>query len=205
MEKVSFYSVIILNLIINIYYIVLTVKKKIRPSLAMWLFFLLAVVGSLFSYMLEGDFSPLDNILNTSDVLLCLSITITIAIFGDKFSKFNKTDIICLTFVAVILVFWHFSKAHFATHLSLQVIQAMAYIPVFQRMLKSEKNNESFLVWGIVLFISVLSLFTAKGILAYIYIIRAIVCVFILLLFMTYLELKNRPTQKVTTKEKEVV
>lgn len=205
MEKFSFYSVIILNLIITVYYVVLTVRRKIKPSLAMWIFFLIAILGSLFSYMLEGDFTPLDNILNTSDILLSLSITVTIALFGDKFSKFNKTDIICLVIVTGILVFWYFSKAHFTTHLSLQVIQAMAYIPVFQRMLKSGKNNESFTVWGVVLLISVLSLFTAKGILAYIYSIRAIVCVIILLSFMAYLELKNRSVKIVTNKEKDDV
>lgn len=190
MEKISFYLVIVLNLIINIHYVRLTLMKKIKPSLAMWLFFLIAVVGSLFSYLLEGDFTPWDNILNTSDILLCLSMVVVIALFGDNFMKFNKSDYLCLLAVVFILIYWFFSKRHFNTHLSLQVIQALAYIPVFQRMLKSKRNSESFSVWILVLLISIISLFTAKGTLAYVYSIRAIVCVSLLLLLMFYLEIK---------------
>lgn len=190
MEKFSFYSVIILNFIINVHYVSLTIKKKIKPSLAMWIFFLIAVVGSLFSYLLEADFTPWDNILNTSDVILCLSMVVVIAIYGDKSMKFNKIDYICLSVVGLILLYWYISKDHFLTHLSLQVIQTLAYIPVFQRMLKSKRNSESFSVWILVLLISVISLFAAKGILAYIYIVRAIVCVSLLLFFMAYLQIK---------------
>lgn len=195
MEKISFYSVIILNTIISVRYCYLTAKKRISPSLAMWVFFLIAVIGSLFSYLLDGDFSPMDNILNTADILLCTSIIITILFFGEKSSLFNRFDIICLGGVLLILFFWFFSKAHFVTNLSLQLIQAIGYIPVVNRMGKAKKNNESFLTWILLFLVTTISFFTAKGILAFIYSARALICISLLLFLMVRIELKKKSIQ----------
>ena len=71
MEKLSFYTVILINIIIGVRYTTLTIQKRINPSLAMWVFFTIAVTGSLFSYLFEGNFTPWDNILNTTDIVLC--------------------------------------------------------------------------------------------------------------------------------------
>ena len=45
MEKLSFYTVILINLIILVHYCIQTIRKKINPSLAMWVFFTIAVAG----------------------------------------------------------------------------------------------------------------------------------------------------------------
>ena len=191
MEEIAFYSVIVINAIIGIRYCYLIIKKKITPSLAMWVFFFIAVTGSLFSYLKEGDFSPLDNILNTSDILLVSSISLTILIFGKKSSLFNKFDLACLAGISIMLLFWYFSKAHLATNLSLQLIQAIAYVPVFNRMVKAGENTESFLTWILLFIVSAISLLTANGILAYIYSIRALMSVSILLILMFRIEIKK--------------
>ncbi|MDA3812299.1 MAG: hypothetical protein PF518_18425 [Spirochaetaceae bacterium] len=196
MDKLSFYSVILINLVISVRYCTLTIRKKINPSLAMWIFFTISILGSLFSYLLEGDFGPLDNILNTSDIMLCLSVTTVILIFGDSSSRFSRFDLFCLGAVLIILFYWFVSKAHFATHLSLQLVQAIAYLPVFNRMWKSGKNSDSFLTWSLLLLVSVVSLFTAKGTLAYIYSIRATLCVTTLLLLMIRLEIKQNKLKR---------
>lgn len=193
MEKLSFYSVIVLNGIIAIRYCYLTIKKKISPTLAMWIFFSIAIFGSLFSYLLEGSYSPLDNILNTSDVILGSSITLTIVFFGKKSSRFNKFDLYCLAGISMILLFWFFSKEHFITNISLQIIQAIAYLPVFNRMWKAGENTESFFTWILILVVSVISLFTANGSLAILYSLRATSSVAILLILMIRIELKKRP------------
>lgn len=193
MEKISFYLVILINLVISLHYCYLTVKKRISPSLAMWIFFSIAIFGSLFSYLLESEYKPLDNILNTTDIILCGSITITILFFGEKNSRFNKFDLACLGGVFLILLFWFFSKAHFLTNISLQVIQAVAYLPVINRMWKAGDNTESFVTWILLLAVSVISLFTAKGILAILYSSRATFCVVVLLFLMIRTEMKKRP------------
>ncbi len=193
MEKISFYLVIVINIIISLHYCYLTIRKKTSPSLAMWIFFSIAIVGSLCSYVLESDYNPLDNILNTSDIILCSSITFTILFFGKKNSRFNKFDLACLGGVSLILLFWFFSKAHFLTNISLQVIQAIAYLPVINRMWKAGENTESFFTWILLLTVSVISLFTANGILGILYSLRATFSVAILLFLMIRIELKKRP------------
>lgn len=196
MEKLSFYTVILINIIIGVRYTTLTIQKRINPSLAMWVFFTIAVTGSLFSYLFEGNFTPWDNILNTTDIVLCSSITLVILIFGDHSSRFNKFDLYCLIAVVFILLFWLFSKAHFATHLSLQFIQAIAYLPVFQRMMKSKRNTESFATWILLLTVTLASLGSSKGVLAFVYSGRAIVCISALLVLMIYFDRKKSQNVK---------
>jgi len=200
MEDLAYYSVIAINSIIGVRYCYLTIKKKIEPSLAMWIFFTIAVIGSLFSYLQEGDFSPSDNILNTSDIVLCSSISLTILLFGKKSSRFNRFDLFCLGAVSVILLFWFFSKEHFITNLSLQLIQAIAYLPVVNRMWNAGESSESFLTWILILTVSIISLFTTNGLLGLLYSARAIFCVLTLLILMVRIEIKkagrNRPIIK---------
>jgi len=191
MRDLSFYSVIVVNSVILMRNTYLIIKKKIEPSLAMWLFFTIAVVGSLFSYLLDGDFSPLDNILNTSDIILCVTLTVVIFFFGGTEARFNRFERICLVLVGLILTLWYFSKAHFTTNLSLQLIQFIAYLPVYYRMWKAGRNTESFTTWILLFLVSVISLFDAKGTLALIYSGRATACTAILLLLMIRLEIKK--------------
>jgi len=191
MRDISFYSVIAVNTVILTRNCYLIIKRKIEPSLAMWLFFTIAVVGSLFSYLLEGDFSPLDNILNTSDIILCVTLTVVIFFFGGTEARFNRFERICLILVGLILGFWYFSKAHFATNLSLQLIQFIAYLPVYYRMGKAGRNTESFTTWILLFLVSLISLFDAKGTLALIYSGRATTCTAILLVLMLRLEIKK--------------
>ncbi len=191
MENISHYIVILLNIIIGVQYCSLTIRKKINPSLAMWVFFTIAVSGSLFSYLMEGNYKPWDNILNTTDIILCLSVSITILFFGDSKTRFNSFDLICLTIVLIILLFWFFSKAHFTTHISLQLIQAIAYLPVIRKMWKAGENSESFFTWICLLLVSLVSLAAGKGVLAAVYSIRAVVCVSILLLLMIRIEINK--------------
>lgn len=194
MKNLSFYGVLIINSIILIRYSYLTIRKRIEPSLAMWVFFTIAVVGSLFSYILDGGYSPLDNILNTSDIVLCGTVSLVILLFGGKEARFNRFELECLAIVVLILTFWYFSKAHFTTNLSLQFIQLIAYIPVYNRMWKAGRNTESFTTWGLLLAVSIVSLFSARGTLALVYSWRATLCVSALLVLMIRLELKkNRP------------
>ncbi len=156
----------------------------------MWIFFTIAVIGSLFSYLGEGNYQPMDNILNTSDIILCSVISLVILFFGDRQSLFDRFELCCLGIVVVILLFWFFSKAHFITHLALQLILTIAYLPVIKRMWKAGKNTESFLTWILLFIVSAISLFTAKGILAYIYSLRALFCVSFLLFLMIRIEYK---------------
>jgi hypothetical protein len=185
---ISIASVSLLNLAITIWYCWLTYKQKIRPALAMWIFFTIAVGISLATYLKSDNFSLLDNILNTTDMALTTIVTIVIYRFGDHTSRFSRFDKGCLLAVSVILLFWFITKNHVVTHVLTQGILVIAYFPVISRLWKTRENGESFLIWIGMMLAPILSLLSSKGLLATIYSVRAIVCIFLLLMLMLRVE-----------------
>ena len=196
METIGKLIITLINIFILARYCWLIIKKKISPSLAMWFFFTLAVSISLITYLSEGDFSLLDNVLNTTDLILVSSITIVIFFFGDKTTKFNKFDLVCLAAVLLIIIFWLISKTHFLSHLLTQIIMIIAYFPVIKKMINMKKNTEPFSVWIALLLAPIISLFVSNGSLAIIYSIRTIICTCTLLILMIILEFRTRNIQK---------
>ena len=191
-RQISLGSVSILNLAITCWYCWLTYKQKIKPALAMWIFFTIAVAISLATYLKSDTFSLLDNILNTTDLALTAIISVAILLFGDHTTRFSRFDKGCLIAVLVILLFWFITKNHVVTHTLTQIILVIAYFPVISRLWKTRENSESFLIWLGMLLAPVLSLLSSKGILATIYSVRAIVCITILLLLMLRVEYLRR-------------
>lgn len=195
MREFSIISVSLLNLIITIRYCWLLYKGKTKPALAMWVFFTIAVGMSLITYLAKDNFSIWDNILNTTDLILVLTISIAIAIWGDKSSKFTKFDTGCLIAVVVAILFWAITQNHLITNLSIQLIMVVSYFPVIKRLFESKENAEPFSVWILMMLVPVFSLLSSKGLLATIYSVRAIVCVGILLLLMLRVEMMRRSEQ----------
>lgn len=191
-QQVSIIGVSILNLLITIWYCVLTYKQKIKPALAMWIFFTIAVGISLTTYLKSDNFSLMDNILNTTDMALAVCVTIAIYLWGDHTSRFSRFDKGCLVAVLAILLFWFVTKNHVVTHTMTQAILVIAYFPVVSRLWKTRKNSESFVVWIGMLLAPALSLLSSKGTLATIYSIRAIVCILVLLMLMLRVEYLSR-------------
>jgi len=159
--------------------------------LAMWVFFSIAVCGSLVTYLSSGDYSLLDNIQNTSDLVLVVIVSVFIFIFGDRSTRFNRFDLGCLVAVLGILVFWLISQHHVVSHVSIQVILVIAYFPVISRIWKSNENTESFAAWIGLFLAPCISLLSSKGILATIYSLRAIISTSFLLALMVRAELKQ--------------
>jgi hypothetical protein len=180
----SLAAVVTLNLFILVRYVWLIRKKEIQPALAMWVFFTIAVVGSFVTYLSEGAHGPLDNILNTSDIVLVGSVSVAILLFGDKTSRFTRFDFGCLGAVAAILVFWGFTREHAAAYLAIQAILVIAYFPVVRRIWRTDRNTEPFAVWIAMLLAAALALLSSKGTLATIYSVRAVACTSLLLLLM---------------------
>ena len=191
MKLFSIYGVSILNLAMAVYYYWLIYNKKIKPSLAMWVFFTLAVGMSLFTYMKQDSHSLWDNILNTTDLFFVSSVTLSIILFGDHSTRFNRFDLGCLLVVALIVVFWLITRNHVITHLMVQGILVIAYFPVISRMIRTKENNESYLMWGGMLAASVLALFSTEGGLANIYTIRAVVSILLLMGLMVWIDRAN--------------
>jgi hypothetical protein len=196
-RQISIASVSMLNLAITCWYCWLTYKQKIKPALAMWIFFTIAVAISLTAYLEADHFSLWDNILNTTDLALTAIVSIAIYLFGDHTTRFSRFDKGCLIAVFVILAFWFVTKNHVVTHALTQSILVIAYFPVISRLWKTRENTESFLIWIGMLLAPVLSLLSSKGTLATVYSVRAIVCILMLLLLMLRVEYLSRKREKV--------
>ena len=188
-RQISIVSVSLLNLAITGSYCWLTYKQKIKPALAMWIFFTIAVAISLATYMKSDDFGLLDNILNTTDLALASAVSIAIYFFGDHSTRFTRFDKGCLIAVVVIVLFWFVTKNHVLTHALTQGILVIAYFPVLRRLWKTRQNGESFLIWAGMLLAPMLSLLSSKGVLATIYSVRAVICIMILMMLMLRVEL----------------
>ena len=163
----------------------------------MWTFFSLAVGISLFTYFANSDHAISDNILNFTDLLLVVSVSVAILIWGDTSTRFNSFDVGCLIAVLAILVYWAFSKNHVLANYSVQSIMVISYFPVLKRMLKQQKNTEAFSPWIMMLVAAGISLFASKGWLASVYAIRAVACTGTLLLLMLWIEIINRKKAEV--------
>jgi len=185
-------AVSLINLFITLSYTWMLIKKRSKPSLAMWVFFTLAVTMSLITYIKESNFGFWDNVLNTVDLFLAVAVTIAILIWGDKSTRFNRFDLWCLAAVLAIVVFWIFSQNHLISNLAVQVVLVVAYFPVVRRMITTKTNSEPFIVWIALMIAPLFSLITSKGALATIYATRAFICTFLLLMLMVWVEVYNR-------------
>jgi hypothetical protein len=172
------------------------VRKEIQPALAMWIMFSIAVAMSLITYLKEGNYGFSDNILNSVDVIYVITISVAIAIFGEKSSKITRFDLGCLIVVGLIVVFWLFTQNHLITNFMIQTILVIAYFPVVKRLFETRVNSEPFLIWVGMLIAPVLSLLSSKGMLATVYSVRAIICVGTLLILMLWIELTEKKRNK---------
>ena len=192
MRVFSLAAVVALNLFILVQYAWAIRRKRIQPALAMWVFFTIAVVGSLVTYLSEGAHGPLDNILNTSDIALVSLVSVAILLYGEKNSRFTRFDLGCLGAVAAILIFWGFTRQHAVAHLAIQAILVIAYVPVVKRIWRADRNTEPFAAWIGMLLAAALSLLSSKGWLATVYAVRAVVCTSLLLALMTRAHVRGR-------------
>jgi len=203
MRDFSIYTVSILNILIAIRYCWLLYKGRIKPSLAMWLFFTIAVSMSLVTYMANDNYGFLDNILNTTDIVLVTTVSIAIAIFGDQSSKFTRFDKGCLAAVLSIVLFWIITKNHVVTNICIQGILVISYFPVVKRLIESKENTEPFSVWIAMMLAPAISLISSKGILATIYSVRAIISVGLLIILMLRIEVISNSKVRVQDANKE--
>lgn len=192
MRTFSIIAVCATNVLIGLRYVWLIRKDKISPALAMWVFFTIAVIGSLLTYLSEGDYGLLDNALNSADLLLCGGVAIAIALWGNRSSRFNRFDLGCLGGVVLILVVWALTRQHVLAHLAIQLILVIAYFPVVKRLWRSDRNTESFTMWIGLMLAPMFSLLSSQGALATVYAVRAIICTSLLLILMIRVELRIR-------------
>ena len=204
MKTFSIISVSLITILLAVSYIRQLLRKEIQPALAMWVMFSVAVAMSLITYLKEGNYDFTDNILNSVDVIYVITVSVAIAIWGEKSSKITRFDLVCLVVVGLIVVFWLFTQNHLVTNFMIQSILVIAYFPVVKRLFETRKNTEPFLIWTGMMIAPVFSLLSSKGLLATVYSVRAIICVGTLLLIMLWIELTDRKRKKLNQESVEI-
>lgn len=192
MKLFSIVAVLLINLFIAVRYTIHLRRGTIKPALAMWIFFSIAVGGSLATYLSDGQYTLWDNILNSADLILCVYVAVAIFILGDRSTRFTRFDSLCLVAVLAILGYWGWTRHDTTAHLLIQLILVIAYFPVVQRLWNSTENTESFAAWFGLLLAPIFSLLSSKGMLASIYAIRAIVSTALLILLMARAERRSK-------------
>jgi hypothetical protein len=196
MKTFSIISVSLITVLLTVRYIWLLVKREIKPALAMWVMFSTAVGMSLVTYLSSGNFSFMDNILNSVDLIYVVTISVAIAVFGDTSSKITRFDLGCLIVVLLIVIFWIYTQNHIVTNFLVQSILVIAYFPVVKRLLETKQNTEPFIIWIGMLIAPFLSLLSSQGMLATVYAVRAIICVGLLLALMLWVEFSDKKSRK---------
>ncbi len=192
MRTLSIVAVCGINLVIGVRYCWLIRRGRISPALAMWVFFTIATVGSLLTYLGEGSYGLLDNILNTADIVLVATVALCIVLYGDSSTRFTRFDLGCLGAVVAILAGWAVTRQHTAAHSAIQAILLIAYFPVIRRLSRAKRNTESFTMWIGLMLAPAFSLLSSEGVLATVYALRAIVCTGLLMGLMLRAELRQR-------------
>lgn len=192
MKEFSIIAVTLFNIGLTIYNFWLIKNQKTKSSLAMWLFFTIAVLLSLITFKSESSYTFLDNILNTTDLMYVGISTLAIFLYGDKSTKLNRFDLYCLGGVGVIFIFWLVTQEHLTANLLVQLILVIAYFPVINRMVKTKENTESFVLWSCMLVISSIALISTEGFLAHVYVIRAMVSILLLMGIMAWFSFRRK-------------
>jgi hypothetical protein len=173
--------------------------KKVEPTLSMWLIFCAATSLSLASYFSTPNKEFFAAALNGADVLTDIVIIITTVLFAESKWRLKPFEKYYLVGVLLIVAFWLFTNDAFRANLLIQVILASAYIPTYHNIIKSKRNSESFVVWGLILLSTTISLFPTfhswqeKGnVLAFIYSVRSFVFISFLMLLMFFYHVKEK-------------
>lgn len=179
--------ILLIASVINCYKII---KREVSPALSTWLIILAASLLSFITYLKAQHNAFLSGLLNFGDVLSTALISLTIIFFSPIRIKLKSFEKYYLAGLILIVIFWLFTSNAFLANLLIQLILALGYVPTIHHLIKEKRNTESFVVWGLILLASLISLYPAITayfekdiILSLVYSLRAIV----LLIFTIFL------------------
>ncbi len=175
------------------------IDRKVNPALSTWVIILAASSMSFASYLASGNHDIVAGILNASDVLSTLIISCTIIFFGLTRWKLKPFEKYYFMGLILIGVFWFFTRNPFDSNLLIQLLISIGYIPTAHNIIASERNTESFTVWGLIFAASVISLYPSihawlqnGNVLAFIYSLRSVVMIGCMLILMSIYHMRPK-------------
>jgi len=194
-------AILVIGLILSaaIINVVKIKSRKVDPTLSTWVIILVAAILSFSTYLLAQNRDVVAGALNFADLLSTSTITLGIIIYGKTKWKLKPFEKFYLMALVAVCIFWFFTSDPFVSNLLLQVIISLGYIPTAHNLIKNRKNSESFVVWGLILAASIVSLYPAVNawvdngnVLSLVYTVRSIVLLAFTLSLMGYFESKNK-------------
>ena len=170
-------------------------KGRVKPVLATWLFFVFATILSLITnYKETGVAGLLSNAFNLVDTLAVFIIFIAIIFHKDTNKQFNKFEESCLLAVFIVFIMWILSGQNVLTHLTIQAIFVIAYLPTLIHLWKAKVNTESLSMWSFDSAASALGVIEplrTMSLLPLIYGIRAVISTFAVVVLILRLKYKK--------------
>ncbi len=175
-------------------------SKEKAPVLATWILFAVASSLSLWTYLHSKNHSVAANVGNAVDPLASWSAVFILAYYSWRrwrrvVFEFNRVQIGCLIAVGLILIYWFWTSNEMYANLAVQVIIVVGYVLTIRKLRPAPRNTEPIGAWVAIWLGSLISLIPAwasPNILPKVYAIRAIICIFVLFVFMIRAELRGR-------------
>ncbi|MFA6594299.1 MAG: hypothetical protein WCT16_03515 [Candidatus Buchananbacteria bacterium] len=191
--------VIAVMLFDSTWYIVQIHRRKISPALSTWIIFVLGTGLSLATYAIAEHHDFQSGVLNTMDTGVCIIILLTLVIGGERGLKFKPFEKWYLVGIGLVIVYGVLTGDAWSSNIFTQVLISIGYIPTVHNLIKEKRNTESFVTWTGGLLTGMLALYPSivgGNILAAVYSIRTITLVSIMLLVMSYYQIKTTNTKE---------
>jgi len=134
-------------------------KGNAKPVLATWLFFSIATTMSFFAnFNITGGKGLSANFFNLVDSFSVVTIFIIILFRKDTRKTFTVFEKYCVGAVITVFAVWLLVGKDFLTHIVVQIILVIAYLPSLVKLWKSKNNTEPLATWVFNFFASAFSL-----------------------------------------------
>ncbi len=199
MAKIIEIIVVILTLWYTGIYLREMMKGRVKPVLATWLLFVLGTSLSIVTNFKETGVQGFGaNIFNLTDAL-GVTIIFLFALFrpntNRRFDTFEKS---CLSAVGIVFIFWLLSGQSVVSHLLVQCVFVVAYLPTLRKLWSAEANTESIVTWSLNTMAAGLGIIPPlinHDLLPLVYCIRGTVSAFLVVVFS--LRAKNKHSKRI--------
>lgn len=205
MKEISIWLVTLVMAVFAVRYTYQIWKREISPTLSTWIIFFLGTGLSLITYAIAEEADFLSGILNTMDVAAVITVLLAILVWGNRNVRFKPFEKWYLSGIGAIIAYGFFSGDAWGSNIFTQVLISIGYIPTIQNLVTEKRNVESFTGWGCGIVAGLIALYPAMidgNTLAFLYAIRTIVFVSVIIAVMAYYEFRLRKARVNTNKDR---
>ena len=170
--------------------------KRNDPTPSTWIIFLLGTTLSFTTYLMSaGEHTFETGILNAMDVVVVTIALIATLLWGKRtMIRFRRFEFLYLAAAGCVILYGVVSGNAFQSNLFAQGLITFGYFPTVQKMVRENRNTESFSSWGIGLLAGFIGLIPATlnhDTLAVTYALRTIIMIAVIMLISAHYALRD--------------